>query len=66
MRREGARDPAVLRGARMTTVLLVDDHPLVRGLSGLLASADGIDVVGAAETATRASAWSASSSPTSC
>jgi DNA-binding NarL/FixJ family response regulator len=33
----------------MTTVLLVDDHPLVRaGLSGLLASAEGIEVVGAA------------------
>src|SRR4051812_49209137 len=33
----------------MTKVLIVDDHPLVRaGLSGLLETAEGIEVVGAA------------------
>lgn len=32
----------------MTTVMIVDDHPIVRaGLSELLSSADGIDLVGA-------------------
>ncbi len=43
------------RGARMTRVLIVDDHPVFRdGLAGLLATLPEVEVVGTAGTAEEA------------
>ena len=51
----------------MTTILLVDDHQLVRaGLAGLLDSADDLQVVGQAADGQQAVELAADLAPTWC
>ena len=49
----------------MTTVLLIDDHELIRqGLAGAFAQAEGFDVAGQAGSVEEGSPWRRSSPPT--
>jgi len=49
----------------MTTVLLVDDHPLVRsGLNTLISTTDDLEIIGEAGAVSRQSRWPATSTLT--